>query len=63
MKLSNRQALVLTDVLKASLAFVHGLGGYSAETLNRLYNDIVNQQSDQLVELASEPVPREDERE
>ncbi len=51
MKLSEKQAVIMFDVLKHSLQFVGGFGGYTAETLQGLVHEIINQQSDELVEL------------
>lgn len=46
MKLSERQKLVLVQVLGDTLAIVSGVFKWSREDRVRLYNEIVNQQSD-----------------
>ena len=51
MKLSEKQALVMFDVLKWSLKFVNGVDGYSPETLLKIVNEIMAQQSEKIIEL------------
>jgi hypothetical protein len=54
MKLSEKQAIVMFDILKHSLQFVGGFCGYTTETLNKITNEIINQQSDELIQLDKE---------
>jgi hypothetical protein len=51
MKLTNKQAMVMFDITKWSMAFVGGAVGYSSQTIEKLVNQIIGQQSDVLVEL------------
>ena len=51
MKLSEKQALVLLDLAKASLSLVGGWGGYTQDTIRQTVQAIINQQSDELIEL------------
>lgn len=46
MKVSDKQVIIMFDVLKYSTAFVGGLAGYSRETLNGLVNEIIHQQDE-----------------
>jgi hypothetical protein len=54
MKLSEKQAIVMFDVLKHSLSFVNGFAGYKAETLQEVVHQIINQQSEELIQLDKE---------
>lgn len=54
MKISERQLLVMFDILKHSTRFVGDFGGYDVETRNNLLNDIINQQSNDLVDVKTE---------
>ena len=51
MRVSERQLLVLMDVLVAAVNFKGSFAGYDQKFLQQLYNDLVNQQSGKLVEL------------
>ena len=51
MRITEKQLIVLVDIAKASMTFVGGFGGYSAETISELINQILNQQSDAIVEI------------
>jgi len=52
MILTDKQAHVVFDIAKWSLCFVGGAAGYSHSTIQLLVDQIINQQSDALVELA-----------
>lgn len=54
MKISEKQLLVMFDILKHSTRFVGYFGGYDVETRNNLLNDIINQQSNDLVDVKTE---------
>ncbi len=54
MRLSNRQALILFEILQHSLHVYGGVAGFSNKTLTKLYEDILNQQSSEVVDLESE---------
>ena len=43
MKLSNKQAYILLDILSHVVAKGYGYAGYSATFLNQFYRDIINQ--------------------
>jgi hypothetical protein len=54
MKLSARQAQFLLTVLGGTLNIEGSIGGYGQTTRREMYNAIVNQQSDIIVELSDE---------
>lgn len=51
MKLTEKQAIILFDIAKYSLCIVGGCGGYSHDTISKIVDQILNQQSDEPVEL------------
>ena len=51
MKLSNKQALVLFDVMKWSLQIYGEVAGYSNDLRHTIVNEIMNQQDDRPVNL------------
>lgn len=54
MKVSEKQLLVMLRALEGSLAFVDNINsnfGYARETREAFYNQIMNQQSDELIEV------------
>lgn len=51
MRLTEKQAMVLLDLAKHSLQVCGRVAGYDEETRLRIVNEIVNQQSDDLVDL------------
>lgn len=50
MRLSNKQAFILVEILRATIK-ISNLSGYDSKTRLGLYNDIMNQQSSKLVDL------------
>ena len=56
MKVSEKQLLMLLDVLKDTLNISNVLGGYDLQTRLQLTNDLINQQSNELKEV--EPMPK-----
>ncbi len=50
MKVSEKQLIMLIDVLKATLPIVKPIGGYDHQVRLQLANDLINQQSNNLVE-------------
>lgn len=50
MKVSEKQLIMLMDVLKATLSIVKPIGGYDHQIRLQLANDLINQQSNDLVE-------------
>ena len=50
MKIAPIQVMLLLDVLKDSLS-IHGFFGLSSEDRTKLYNDIIRQQGNELVDL------------
>ncbi len=53
MKITQKQLLMLYDVLIGSLAIVNPLG-YDQETRRKLASSIINQQSNDLVDIKNE---------
>jgi len=51
MKVSEKQLLMLMDVLKATLGTSDPIGGYDHTTRLQLVNDLMNQQSNDLKEV------------
>lgn len=51
MKISEKQLLMLVDIAKDSLRILGPLGGYEPQTRLQMINDIMNQQSNSLVEV------------
>lgn len=51
MKLTEKQAIILFDIAKYATSFVGGCTGYSHDTIQTVVNQILNQQSDEPVEL------------
>jgi hypothetical protein len=51
MRLTEKQAIILFDIAKYSLSFVGGCAGYSHDTISQIVDQILNQQSDEPVEL------------
>lgn len=57
LRLSFKQALVMLDVLKASIQHCPGtFGGYSKKVRQMIANQLINQQSDTLIELIPEDI-------
>lgn len=54
MKISEKQLLMLMDILKDSLRIVGVIGGYDTPTRLQLVNDLMNQQSNDIREV--EPI-------
>ena len=50
-RLTEKQALVLLDIAKWAICIRGGVAGYSSETILTVVHQIVNQQSDKLIEL------------
>lgn len=50
MKLSAKQATMLIEILRATLA-IGNLSTYNSKTRQDLYNEIVNQQNNELIDL------------
>lgn len=57
MKVSEKQLIMLIDILKDSLKFSNVLGGYDLQTRHQLVNDLINQQSNDLKEVDQIPTP------
>jgi len=55
MKLTNKQAMMLLDIVKDSVSIMGTMGGFSVENRLRLVNAILSQQSDELVDLEKVP--------
>ena len=51
MRLSDRQACQLVEILRATLR-ISNLESYRSETRKKLYNEIINQQNGKIVELS-----------
>ena len=62
MKLTNKQALMLFDIAKDTISYMFIIGGYDTNDRRRLVDAILNQQSNELVDLEgiSEGCPLED---
>jgi hypothetical protein len=54
MKVSEKQLMVLFDIAKYSLQIIGGVAGYDEKTRQNLVNDIINQQSDKLIDVKTE---------
>ena len=54
MKLSEKQAIILLDIAKWSLNICGASHGYTHETVDRIVTEIINQQSNNLVDLDRE---------
>lgn len=54
MKVSEKQLIILTDILKDTLCISGNVGGYSQQVRQQLTNDLINQQSNDLKELEDE---------
>ena len=59
MKISEKQLMMLMDILKDSLKISNVLGGYDLPTRLQLTNDLINQQSNDLRDV--EPINFKDE--
>ena len=57
MKVSEKQLIMLMDILKDTLKISNVLGGYDLQTHLQLTNDLINQQSNDLKEVEP-PVKR-----
>ena len=51
MKLSNKQAMMLLDIAQESLTMLCRFGGYDLIIRQQLVNDLINQQSNTLIEI------------
>jgi hypothetical protein len=51
MKISEKQALIIIDILKETTKIDGDFSGYTREFRLNLYNDILRQQDDKLIEL------------
>lgn len=51
MRVSEKQLIMLVDILKDSLKIKASLGGYDFQTRLQLTNDLLNQQSNELREV------------
>ena len=51
MKVSEKQLLMLMDILKDTLRIAGPIGGYDPQTRLQLTNDLINQQSNELKEI------------
>lgn len=51
MRLTEKQAIILFDIAKYSIRVSGGFGGYTNETIRQVVDQILNQQSDDPVEL------------
>ncbi len=57
MNVSEKQLLMLMDILKDSLRIDGVIGGYNLQTRLQLTNDLMNQQSNSLREIEPEEKP------
>jgi hypothetical protein len=55
MKVSEKQLLMLMDILKDTLRIAGTIGGYEVQTRLQLTNDLINQQSNDLKEIDPKP--------
>jgi len=55
MKVSEKQLIMLMDILKDTLKISNVLGGYDLPTRLQLTNDLINQQSNDLREVEPKP--------
>jgi hypothetical protein len=51
MKVSEKQLIMLMDILKDTLQISNPLGGYDLQTRLQLTNDLINQQSNDIREV------------
>ena len=51
MRLTEKQAIILYDIAKYSVGFAGGFAGYDRETISQILDQILNQQSDEIIEL------------
>ena len=51
MKVSEKQLLMLMEILKDSLKIRGAFGGYDPQTRLKLVNDLINKQSNELKEI------------
>jgi len=51
MKVTQKQLLVMWDVLKNSASFMGSFAGYKREFLEELVQEIFDQQSDEVIEV------------
>lgn len=51
MRITEKQLIVLVEILKYCLGIYGGISNYPHETLVELYTTIINQQSDKLIEV------------
>lgn len=51
MRLTEKQAIILFDIAKYSMSFSGGCAGYDRETISKIVDQILNQQSDEIIEL------------
>lgn len=58
MRVSEKQLLMLMDILKDSLKFSNVMGGYDLATRLQLINDLMNQQSNEPKEVDLTEKPR-----
>ena len=54
MKITEKQLIVLFDIAKDSLRIIGTVAGYDEKTRQNLVNDIINQQSNLLIDVKSE---------
>lgn len=54
MKVSEKQLIVLFDIAKYSLQIIGNVAGYDENTRRNLVNDILNQQSNELIDVKTE---------
>ena len=54
MKITEKQLIVLFDIAKHSMRFIGDFAGYDEKTRQNLVNDIINQQSNDLVDVKTE---------
>jgi len=57
MKVSEKQLIMLMDILKDTLKISNVLGGYDLPTRLQLVNDLINQQSNELKEVEPTTTP------
>ena len=51
MKVSEKQLMVLFDIAKYSLQIMGNVAGYDENTRRNLINEIINQQSNELIDV------------
>ena len=54
MKITEKQLIILFDIAKESQCINNGFAGYTQATIKMIVNQIINQQSDELIDVSDE---------